>query len=117
MFSLVISLAVVALSGAVVLLVVREEPQPATPSPGSLVQSPSPEQEEAAQEEAPAEEEAAPAAGRPRASIRSVPPPTRHPIRSAVLLVLLLATVGALLALVVAVALGLLVMAMRAGVG
>ncbi len=109
-------LAVVALSGAVVLLVVREEPQPATPPPGSQVQSPSPEQE-APEQEAPAQEAPAPAAGQPRASMRSVAPPTRHPIRSAVLLVFLLATVGALLALAVAVALGLLVLAMRAGVG
>ncbi|HEV2766619.1 MAG TPA: hypothetical protein VGV63_02790 [Acidimicrobiales bacterium] len=115
MITLIVCLAVVALSGAVVLLVVREEPQPATPPPGPQVQSPSPEEEAAPEEEEAAAEETA-AARQPRASIRRVAPP-RHPVRSAVLLVFLLATVGALLALAIAVAVGLLVMAMRAGVG
>ena len=110
-FSLIISLAVVALSGAVVIFIVlREENQPATSPPGPKLQLPEPEPEQAPPPATPAP--------RPRrATVRSAAPPARHRVRSAVLLVFLLATVGALLALIIAVALGLLVMAMRAGVG
>lgn len=64
---------------------------------------------------------AVPATGRPvpddRPRARPRRPPARHPVRSGVLLVLLLTAVGCLLALVVAVALGVLVTAMRAGLG
>ena len=111
MFTLIVCLAVIALSGAVVLrIVLGEETQPATPPPGPQVQAPSSAHEHAGPVPVPD-------APQGRAAIRSVAPPARHRVRSAVLLVFLLATLGALLALAVAVALALLVMAMRAGVG
>ncbi|MBW3548376.1 MAG: hypothetical protein KY452_09625, partial [Actinobacteria bacterium] len=69
MFSLIISLAVVALSGAVVIFIVlREENQPATSPPGPRVQLPSPEPERAPP---------SPAARRRRPTIRSAAPPAR----------------------------------------
>ncbi|MDP8987669.1 MAG: hypothetical protein M3N11_04900 [Actinomycetota bacterium] len=108
MFTLIVCLAVVALSAAVVLRIVAgEETQPATPPqpPRGRPSSPGPQ------------EAAAPAANHHWAPTRPASAPARHRVRSAVLLVLLLATVGALLALAVAVALRLLVMGVRAGVG
>jgi uncharacterized membrane protein len=166
-FTLIVSLAVIALSAAVVLrIVLGEEPQPATrppratgqprsdrpPAPGpgestptaaatspvavpaepfpadvpvAVPAEPSPSGLPVTAPAPPAEAKtpatAAPATGspvaddRPRARPRR--PPARHPVRSGVLLVLLLTAVGCLLALVVAVVLGLLVTAMRAGLG
>lgn len=147
MLTLIVFLAVIALSAAVVVrIVLGEEPKPATPPRQSPRRSPSRHPEEApaaapsdvepasapsdpvpAAPRRPAEPAPAPApapapgSARPvaddRPPLRQAPAPARHPVRSAVVLVVLLTTVGALLALAVAVALGLLVTGVRAGVG
>lgn len=105
MFTLIVCLAVVALSGAVVLRVVLgEEAQPATP-PRPPQGRPSPVRQEA------------PAARQQAAPTLPAAAPARHRVRSAVVLVFLLTTVGSVLALVVAVTLSVLVTGVRAGLG
>lgn len=130
--TLIVVLTVIAVSGAVVLVIVLgDETKPATPETGSRPRPPSPDVDvqpasvpagtrlqpgppAGARAPAPVRPNRVgvllPGAGRARA-------PALSRVRSAVLLVVLLTSVGSLLAVVVGAALVLLVMGVRSGVG